>query len=57
MACQKGVGGLFVVWRLYTADLYLALDRQPPYEVVQKLQKALNQLRAEGDLQAIGARY
>lgn len=57
MACQKGVSGLFVVWHLYTADLYLTLDRQPPDEVVQKLQKALNQLRAEGDLQAIGARY
>lgn len=54
---SEGISGLFVVWRLYTADLYLTLDRQPPDEVVQKLQNALNQLRAEGDLQAIGARY
>ena len=57
VARQEGLPNLKVVQHLYAADLYLALNLQTPDELVQKLQKALDSLRAEGVLKAIEARY
>nr|WP_256835295.1 hypothetical protein [Pseudomonas oleovorans] len=48
---------LKVVQHLHTADLYLALNLQTPDELVQKLQKTLDSLRAEGALKAIEDGY
>ena len=57
VARQEGVENLRVVQHLHKAELYLALNLQTPDEVVQKLQKALDSLRAEGALKTIEARY
>ncbi|WP_341782255.1 substrate-binding periplasmic protein [Ectopseudomonas mendocina] len=57
VARQEGLPNLKVVQHLHAADLYLALNLQTPDELVQKLQKALDSLRAEGVLKAIEARY
>jgi len=57
VARQKGLGDLRVVQNRHTADLYLALNLQTPDELVQKLQNALDSLRAEGALRSIEARY
>lgn len=48
LAKQVGVGGLKTVLRFNSDQLYLALNKETPDEVVQKLQKALDQMRAEG---------
>ena len=57
VARQEGLESLKVVQNLHTADLYLALNLQTPDELVQKLQSALDSLRAEGALRSIEARY
>ncbi|SDU92900.1 substrate-binding periplasmic protein [Pseudomonas sihuiensis] len=57
VARQEGLENLKVVQNLHTADLYLALNLQTPDELVQKLQSALDSLRAEGALRSIEARY
>ncbi|HBZ95663.1 MULTISPECIES: substrate-binding periplasmic protein [unclassified Pseudomonas] len=57
MARQEGMHDLRVVQQLHTAELYLALNLQTPDELVQKLQSALDSLRAEGALKSIEARY
>ena len=46
-----------MVQHLNSVDLYLALNLQTSDELVQKLQKALESLRAEGALKSIEARY
>jgi polar amino acid transport system substrate-binding protein len=51
------VENLKMVQKLHTADLYLALNLQTSDELVQKLQSALDSLRAEGALKSIEARY
>ncbi|SDI76617.1 polar amino acid transport system substrate-binding protein [Pseudomonas flavescens] len=48
LAKQEGVSGLITVLRFNEAELYLALNKDTPDEVVQRLQKALDQLRSEG---------
>lgn len=48
LAKQEGVSGLTTVLRFNDAELYLALNKDTPDEVVQRLQKALDELRAEG---------
>jgi polar amino acid transport system substrate-binding protein len=48
LAKQEGITGLTTVLRLNEAKLYLALNRETPDEVVQRLQKALDELRSEG---------
>lgn len=48
IAKQEGVSGLNTVLRFKEAELYLALNKDTPDEVVQRLQKALDELRAEG---------
>ncbi|AVZ17509.1 ABC transporter substrate-binding protein [Pseudomonas aeruginosa] len=48
LAKQEGVEGLKTVLRFNQSELYLALNRDVPDEIVQKLQGALDQMRAEG---------
>ncbi|MGH8354428.1 MAG: substrate-binding periplasmic protein, partial [Pseudomonas sp.] len=48
LAKQEGVSGLKTVLRFNSAELYLALNKEVPDEVVQKLQAALEQMRSEG---------
>jgi polar amino acid transport system substrate-binding protein len=48
LAKQEGVSGLKTVLRFHSGDLYLALNRETPDEIVQKLQAALDKMRAEG---------
>ena len=46
-----------MVQRFNTAELYLALNKDTPDELVQQLQAALEALRAEGQLRSISERY
>ncbi|MCP8467366.1 ABC transporter substrate-binding protein [Pseudomonas sp. ZM23] len=48
LAKQIGVTGLKTVLRFNSDQLFLALNRETPDEVVQKLQGALDKMRAEG---------
>lgn len=48
LAKQEGVSGLKTVLRFDSAQLYLALNKEVPDEVVQKLQGELDKMRAEG---------
>lgn len=57
LARQVGISGFKTVLRFNQAELYLALNKDVPDEVVAKLQKALDQLKAEGELERIRARY
>ncbi|SQF94068.1 ABC-type amino acid transport, signal transduction systems, periplasmic component/domain protein [Paucimonas lemoignei] len=57
LARLEGVTGLKTVLRFHHADLYLALNKETPDEVVNKLQAALDQLRAEGGVDKILGRY
>ena len=57
LARQVGVTGLKTVLRFNSAELYLALNKNVPDEVVAKLQKALDQLRGEGVVNEIIERY
>jgi polar amino acid transport system substrate-binding protein len=47
-AKQLGVGGLQTALVFNTSEVFLALNKDTPDEVVQRLQKALDELRAEG---------
>ncbi len=53
LARQEGVSGLKTVLRFNSAQLYLALNRDVPDEVVQKLQSELDKMRAEGIVDSI----
>lgn len=57
LARQVGVSGLKTVLRFNSAQLYLALNKEVPDEVVAKLQVALDQLRKDGVVDQIMARY
>ena len=57
LARQEGVSGLKTVLRFDTAQLYLALNKKVPDEVVQKLQATLERMRAEGFVDEILGRY
>ena len=57
LARQVGISGFKTVLRFNQAELYLALNKEVPDEVVNKLQKALDELRAEGVVDKIRARY
>ncbi|WP_457978571.1 ABC transporter substrate-binding protein [Ectopseudomonas composti] len=48
LAKQEGISGLKNVLRFDSAELYLALNKEMPDEIVAKLQAALDQMRAEG---------
>ena len=53
LAKQEGVTGLKTVLRFNSDQLYLALNRETPDEVVQKLQAALDGMRKEGFVEDI----
>lgn len=57
LARLDGVTGLKTVLRFNSAELYLALNKDVPDETVTKLQAALDQLRKEGVVDDIMARY
>ncbi len=48
LATQEGISGLKTVLRFNSAELYLALNKDMPDEIVARLQAALDQMRAEG---------
>jgi polar amino acid transport system substrate-binding protein len=48
LAKLEGISGLKTVLRIHKGELFLALNRDMPDEVVQKLQAALDKMRAEG---------
>ncbi|MBV7552753.1 ABC transporter substrate-binding protein [Pseudomonas sp. PDM28] len=57
LARQEGVNGLKTVLRFNSAELYLALNKDVPDETVARLQAALDQMRKEGKVDEIMARY
>ncbi|HEY1028875.1 MAG TPA: ABC transporter substrate-binding protein [Pseudomonas sp.] len=57
LAKQEDVSGLNTVLRFNDAELYLALNRDTPDEVVERLQKALDELRSEGFIDDITENY
>ena len=57
LARQEGVYGLKTVLRFNSAELYLALNKDVPDTTVAKLQAALDQLRKEGVVGEIMAKY
>ena len=57
LARQDGVNGLKTVLRFNSAELYLALNKDVSDDVVAKLQAALDQLRKEGVVDDIMAKY
>ncbi len=57
LARLEGVNNLKTVLRFNSAELYLALNKAVPDEVVARLQQALDQLRAEGRVDDILNRY
>ncbi|PBJ08496.1 ABC transporter substrate-binding protein [Pseudomonas sp. ACN5] len=57
LARQEGVNGLKTVLRFNSAELYLALNKDVSDETVAKLQAALDQMRKEGKVDEIMARY
>jgi polar amino acid transport system substrate-binding protein len=57
LAKQEGVSGLTTVLRFNDAQLFLALNKQTPDEVVSLLQKTLNEMKSDGAIDAILRRY
>lgn len=57
MARAEGVQGLKVVLKMNQAQLYLALNKDTPYEVVERLQKALDEMRQEGFVEEMTNSY
>lgn len=57
LAKQEGVSGLTTVLRFNDAQLFLALNKNTPDEAVSRLQKALNEMRSDGSIDAILRRY
>ena len=57
LARQVGISGFKTVLRFHQAELYLALNKEVPDAVVAKLQNALDELRAEGVVEKIRAKY
>lgn len=57
LARQLGISGLKTVLRFNSAELFLALNKDVPDEIVARLQHALDQLRDEGVVARITGRY
>lgn len=57
LAKQEGISGLKTVLRFNSAELYLALNKDMPDEIVARLQAALDQMRAEGFLEKVQNNY
>ncbi|MBA1274162.1 substrate-binding periplasmic protein [Stutzerimonas azotifigens] len=54
---KAGVGRLEVAFSISSTQLYLAMNKETPDEVVQKLQSTLDQMRKEGFIDQVTARY
>ncbi|CAM3420570.1 amino acid ABC transporter substrate-binding protein [Pseudomonas floridensis] len=57
LAKLEGVNGFKTALRFNSAELYLALNKSTPDEIVARLQKNLDQMRAEGWVDAARSRY
>lgn len=57
LAKQEDVTGLNTVLRFRDAELYLALNKDTPDEVVQRLQQALDAMRQEGYIEEVTNNY
>ncbi|BAP42034.1 ABC transporter substrate-binding protein [Pseudomonas sp. LJDD11] len=57
LARQDGITGLKSVLRFNRAELYLALNKDTPQPIVERLQKALDQIRREGLIDKITDQY
>lgn len=57
LAKQEGVTGLKTLLRFESAELYLALNKQTPDELVQKLQSELDKMRADGFVERVMSKY
>lgn len=57
LARQEGVTGLKTVLRFNSAELFLALNKDTPDDVVKRLQTALDELRKEGLVDSILGKY
>jgi len=57
LAKQSGISGLKTVLRFDSAQLYLALNKEVPDEVVRKLQGELDRMRDEGFVDAVLDKY
>ena len=57
LAKQEDVRGLNTVLRFNDAQLYLALNKDTPDEVVERLQKALDEMRQEGFVEEMTNSY
>ncbi|MFC5694196.1 substrate-binding periplasmic protein [Pseudomonas sp. GCM10022186] len=57
LAKQEGVTGLQTVLRFNSAELYLAFNKDTPDEVIERLQKALDQMRSDGFVDEITQNY
>ncbi|MFP6850514.1 MAG: ABC transporter substrate-binding protein [Pseudomonas sp.] len=57
LAKQEGISGLKTILRFDSAELYLALNKEVPDEVVQKLQAELDKMRSEGYVDDILSSY
>jgi polar amino acid transport system substrate-binding protein len=57
LARQEGVSGLKTVLRFNSAELFLALNKDTPDELVARLQKALDEMRAEGVVEEVFGKY
>lgn len=56
-ARKAGIGKLDLAFSISRTQLYLALNKETPDEVVQKLQSTLDQMRKEGFIDQVAARY
>lgn len=54
---KAGVGRLEVAFSISSTQLYLAMNKETPDEVVQTLQSTLDQMRKEGFIDQVAARY
>ncbi len=57
LARQEGVDGLQTVLRFKERELYLALNKEVPDEIVSRLQKALEEMRKEGFIEEVTNNY
>jgi polar amino acid transport system substrate-binding protein len=57
LAKQEGITGLKTILRFDTAELYLALNKEVPDAVVQKLQAELDKMRSEGFVDEVMNNY
>ncbi|MNF60537.1 Bacterial extracellular solute-binding protein, family 3 [compost metagenome] len=57
LARQEGITDLRTVLRFNGAELYLALNKDVPDDIVRKLQQELDRMRAEGFVEETMARY